>query len=374
LKIDHFVVSAGRYPQANLGILAGIYPYLGARVGPDRLAAAVANSGAVALPGRTGAKLAAKARGRSLVDPAAYDPRHGDKPERYAQDQLWPSDEWLDRQRAAGTPLVLTDSPRIPRGDRAALRSALRRWDTIAEPALAVLPVETWWLRAGLPCLSEEVRAAGRPVGLVLMHHYNALDTAGAVAGLLTFMRSIGDLPMVLLRCDVSAIGAVAHGAFAGFVGMSAGLRHGPLPIRPAREASGEVTERDQTPAVLVPSLHDYYKASRLPAFARASRELLRCGYSCCRGGTLLEVARLSEVSIAAARERAYSHNVTVHEEIAREVLGAAEPADAWWERCKEGADTAAALTGFGVSLPVSSWLRQWLERGSPKHDPVLSR
>jgi hypothetical protein len=305
------------------------------------------------------------------VDPAVYDP-HDEKPQDLVQAPLWQSDEWLDRQRAAGAPLLLTDSPRIARGDRPALRRALRRWDTIDEPALVVLPIEAWWLRSGLAILSEEVRAAGRPVGLVLMHHYNTLDAAGSVAGLLAFMSAIGGLPVMVLRCDISAVGAVAHGAFAGFVGMSARLRHGPLPIRLPRETGGETSERDQAPAVLVPALHDYYKASRLPAFARASQDLLRCDYPCCRGETLLEVSRLCEVSLAAARARAYGHNITVHEGIARQVLGSAEPTDAWWERCKAGADAAAALIEFGVSLPVSRWLRQWLERGSPSHDPVL--
>jgi hypothetical protein len=357
--------------SGDLGLAPGIYPYLGAAAGLDGLRAAVANCGSAAVPGRAGARLAVKVRGRSLVDPAVYDSAD-DKVQGLSQDSLWPCDEWLDRQRAAGVALLLTDSPRIAKGDRPALRRALQRWDSINEPVLVVLPIETWWLRAGLPCLTEEVRAAGHPVGLVLMHHYNALDVADSVAGLLAFISGVGGLPVVLPRCDISAIGAVSHGAFAGFVGMSARLRHGPMPIRITREADGEHPERDQTPAVLVPALHDYYKASRLPAFARAGQDLLRCDYSCCRGASLLEVSRLCEVNIAAARKRAYSHNITLHEEIAREVLGAAEPTDAWWERCKAGADTAAALIEFGISLPVSRWLRQWLELGSPSHDPVM--
>jgi hypothetical protein len=361
----------GDQHSGGLGLSPGIYPYLGSKAGLDCLAAAVKSYGGAAVPGRAGARLAAKMSGRSLVDPAGYDPHDG-KPQNLVQAPLWPSDEWLDRQRAADVPLLLTDSPRIAKGDRPALRRALRRWDTIDERTLVVLPIEAWWLRSGLACLSEEVRAADRPVGLVLMHHYNTLDAAGSVAGLLAFLSAIGGLPVVLLRCDISAVGAVAHGAFAGFVGMSARMRHGPLPIRLPRESESETHERDQTPAVLVPALHDYYKAIRLPAFARASQDLLRCDYSCCRGETLLEVSRLCEVSIPAARTRAYSHNIAVHEGIARDVLESAEPTDAWWERCKAGADAAAALIEFGVSLPVSRWVRQWLERGSPSHDPVL--
>lgn len=370
MRIDRSAHSGDQHLD-GLGLSRGIYPYLGAAVGAGGLRTAVADCGGAAVPGLGGARLAGKMRGKSLVDPAVYD-QTDHKSHGVPQDSLWPCDEWLDRQRGAGVPLLLTDSPRIARGDRPALRRALQRWDSVDELALVVLPIETWWLRAGLPCLSEEVRAAGRPVGLILMHHYNALDTAGSVASLLAFVSAIGGLPVVLLRCDISAIGAVAHGAFAGFVGMSARLRHGSLPVRITREADGEIIERDQTPGVLVPALHDYYKASRLPAFSRAGQDLLRCYYPCCRGESLLEVTRLCEVSIAAARQRAYSHNTAVHEGIACEVLGAAEPTDAWWERCKAGADTAAALIEVGVSLPVSRWLRQWLELGSPSHDPVM--
>ena len=84
----------------------------------------------------------------------------------------------------------------------------------------------------GLPHLIEEVQAAGRPVAIVLLHRYNGLDTARAIADLLTFIAEVEPLPAVLLRCDISAVGAVAHRAFAGFVGWSANTRHGPLPMR----------------------------------------------------------------------------------------------------------------------------------------------
>jgi len=55
----------------------------------------------------------------------------------------------------------------------------------------------------------------------------------------------------------------------------------------------------------------------------------------------------------------------------ARTVFGSNEPKDVWWELCKSGADTTASLIERGVSLSVSRWLRQWLELGSPAHEPV---
>jgi hypothetical protein len=241
----------------------------------------------------------------------------------------------------------------------------------IDEPTWVVLPLEPWWLRAGLSCLTEEVRAAGRPVAIVLLHRYNAFDAAGAIAGLLTFMSAVDELPVVLLRCDISAIGAVAHAAFAGFVGLSATTRHGPMPMKRTERAGGDNDEPDESPAVFVPALHDYFKASKLPAFTRGGRgNLARCDDPECNGGSLLRIARLSEVDLRAARAKAHRHNMASTEQLAQRVLTSREPRDAWWECCKNGADTTASLIENGITAPVSRWLRQWLETGTPAHDP----
>jgi hypothetical protein len=175
----------------------------------------------------------------------------------------------------------------------------------------------------------------------------------------------------VLLRCDISAIGAVAYGAFAGFIGWSAATRHGPLPIRRPKRDGQDDGERDESPAVFVPALHDYFKASRLPAFARGGRrDILQCDEPACGDSRLLGIARVSEVDLAAARARAYYHNVGSAERIARRVLRSQEPRDAWWEACKAGAEVSASLAGNGITVPVSRWLRRWLEMGSSAHDP----
>jgi hypothetical protein len=343
----------------------GIYPYLGGSVSVDQLRALVTAHGGAVVPEKGGVRLAAKVQG-VWVDPAQYG-----SPAKDAPNCIFDCDEWLERQRAAGVPVILTDTPRIRNRDRSALRKALARWDMIDEPTLVVLPLESWWLKGGLSCLTEEVRAAGRPVALVLLHHYNGLDAAGAISGLLTFTSAIGGLPVVLLRCDISAIGAVAYGAFAGFIGWSAATRHGPMPIRRPERDDGDDGERDESPAVFVPALHDYFKASRLPAFARGGRrDVLRCDEPACGDSGLLRIARVSDVDLAAARAQAYHHNVGSAERIARRVLTSQEPRDAWWETCKAGAAVAASLAGNGITVPVSRWLRQWLEMGSPAHDP----
>ena len=348
-------------PQLPLdGITSGIFPYLGGSVRADQLRSVVTAYESVIVPGRQGAKLAANTPG-VLVDPAVYAPQAEARPE-----PLFDYDEWLTRQQAAGVPLILTDTPRIRNNDVSALQKALARWDTIDEPTLVVLPLEPWWLRQGLPRLIEEVRLAGRPVALVLLHWYNGLDDKRAVAGFLEFISAVRPLPVVLLRSDISAIGAVAHQAFAGFVGWSTNTRHGPLPVR--RPETDD--DRDDSPSVLVPALNDYLKTSKLPVFARIRRpEVLRCDDRVCRGDSLLRIADLYETDRRDGRGLAYLHNLASTEKLARRVFGAADPRDAWWEACNAGAKTIASLTESGVSLPVHRWLRQWLELGSPSHD-----
>jgi hypothetical protein len=366
------ITPAYRRPDAALpGLPCGIYPYVGGTVSAADLEETVRAYGYAAASGTGGVRLAGKVRD-TLADPARYVP--GLKAGSTQDFLLFDYDEWLQRQRHAGVAVILTDSSRIEKRDRQSLRAALSRWRDAGDPALAALPVETWWLKSGLPCLIDEVRSAGRPVALVLHHLYNGLDEAGAVAGLVAFLSAMEkeNLPVVLLRCDVSGIGAVAHGGHAAFIGISATNRHGPMPRRNPKRDEGNDDDPDASPAVFVPALHDYVKASRLPAISRnEDAGILACHDRACGGSSLLRLSRLSEVDVTAARAQAYAHNMASHELVAQSVFRSAEPKDAWWELCKSGADTTASLIERGVSLSVSRWLRQWLELGSPSHDPV---
>ncbi len=359
-----------REPCAALpGLPGGIYPYLGGSTSVAYLRTVVSTCGFAAVPGPSGVNLARMVES-TLADPARYAPSRRDRIE--AHPALFEYDEWLERQRHSGVPVILTDSPRIARHDRKALRTALKRWRSLTDPTLVVLPIEPWWLKEGLPCLIEEVRSAQRPVAIVLLHPYNGLDEARCVAGLVALLSAVGELPVVLLRSDVSAIGAVAYGGFAGFIGLSATNRHGPMPRRITKRDGEEDDDLDFSPSVFVPALHSYLKASRLPSLSRdESADILACHDQFCRGASLLPLARLSEVDLVTARARAYQHNMASHESIAQFVFGSAEPKDTWWEVCKSGADTTASLVERGINLSVSRWLRQWLELGSPSHEPV---
>jgi hypothetical protein len=361
------IITAGDSGSGVLlpGLVRGIYPYLGGSVSADEPRSAVREYGCAIVPGRNGAKVVGECPG-AFVDPFRYCRKQAAVP-----DSLFQFDEWWERQRAARVSICLTDSPRIVARDRDALRKALRRWAKEARPALVVLPLDPWWLRAGLSCLIDEVSTAQRPVAVVLMDAYNGLDVAGAVAGLVAFVSAVAPLPVVLARCDVSAVGAVAYGAFAGFVGISSSTRHGAIPMSRSGDQAQD-GERDDSPSVFVPALHAYLRSSKLPAISRGGANDILCCYDpVCAGESLLQVSRLAETNLKAARTRAYRHNMAAHDQLAQRVLSAEEPKDAWWERCKSGADQTAALIGQGISLSVPRWLRQWLEFRSPSYEPT---
>jgi len=82
-----------------------------------------------------------------------------------------------------------------------------------------------------------------------------------------------------------------------------------------------------------------------------------------------LKISDLSERDLQAGRILAGQHNMASTEQIARRILSAADPRDAWWEACRAGADMSLSLTGSGISLPTSRWLRQWLDPRSASRD-----
>ncbi|MFC4948381.1 hypothetical protein [Pseudonocardia sp. GCM10023141] len=148
---------------------------------------------------------------------------------RYAGKRRVPAAEpfdrsWLAVQREAGLP-VLTDSGYVAMGDGHGLATVLDAAAGLGD-VVAVLPLHTWWLApdGGLHHLVERVRAAGVPIAVVLEHRGDPLGVQRTLRGLLALLGA--GVPVIQLRCDVSALGLLCHGALAAAVGTRSGLRH----------------------------------------------------------------------------------------------------------------------------------------------------
>ncbi|MFI5912877.1 hypothetical protein [Dactylosporangium sp. NPDC051541] len=280
---------------------------------------------------------------------------------------------WLRRQRELGLP-VLTDSGYVDSGDEPGLVSILHR--TMAIPdGIAVLPLHPDWLRDRLhrTALTNHVRDAGVPIALVLEARGDPFALPGCVAGLLEVLGCA--VPTLLLRSDLSSLGALCHGAVAAAVGTTGALRHlAPRDAVPMRRPAGP-----RPPATIFKPTMSY---RRISAIQRAKRSrpdplLWSCDCTVCAGRDLDWMAGLDERT----REvPAFEHAAAVLFELRDELLGDGDGEDergrnirrsraSWAARCAD-----AAYRERELGWPVTPMLRHWREAGpNPVEMPLAS-
>ena len=253
--------------------------YLGARLtDPERLAYARATSGVV-LRGESGAKAAARLRaagygGRLWLDPAAYEERT--QPQR---ETLF-GDYWQTRQDEVGVAEPVSPGSYVAKGDVESLKRALDSegaWVSDAGGRLS-LALEAGWLTNDLEALIEELQAVGLPMALAFADRNDPLGLRGAVTGFVELLNSVDEI--VVLRCDLGAIGAVAHGASLGALGTSTGVRHA---VPPDQKPGGN--PNDESPSVFLRKLLDFKLGSLLDSFPREASPT--CELECCEGSVL---------------------------------------------------------------------------------------
>lgn len=132
---------------------------------------------------------------------------------------------WISSQRQAGVVSPLTDSGYVAANDIAGLRAILSSAAQLGPDVVATLPLARRWLTHDSAVLVDEVNAYNVPVALVLESPDDPFSVRGAVHGLVHFLDG-ALVPSVLLRSDISAVGALAFGALSAAVGVRSGLRH----------------------------------------------------------------------------------------------------------------------------------------------------
>jgi len=173
---------------------------------------------------------------------------------------------WIDAQLNLGFEYALTNSPYIPEGDTAAVESILDQVVRMRRPVIAALPIANWWLRnkRGRKFLLERINRAGVPVALMVEHAKDPMGVVDVVRGLVAILAA--EPPVLLLRSDLSAIGACAHGAAGGAIGTTTGLRHIFPKPKPDQKGGGY---RDPQVAVFVPQLLAYMSVSKAADLAQ---------------------------------------------------------------------------------------------------------
>jgi hypothetical protein len=193
------------------------------------------------------------------------------------------------------------------------------------------------WLTEGLATLLSRLEVLDQPVALALADPNDPLQHPGAVRGLATVAGATADLMM--LRTDMGALGAIAHGATAAAIGTGTSVRHFvPTDQRPGGGRTG-------VPNVFVERLLDFRNCELLAGLPARFRPT--CALNCCHGAPLDRFLLTHDV--AGARV----HNLCSLAGVADQLLDVAGPhRPALWKAMTLEAAVAAQRIAMGSGRP----------------------
>jgi hypothetical protein len=281
------------------------------------------------------------------------------------------SAQWLAVQRGLDGP-VLTDSGYVDKRDVNGLRSILRRTLPLGDNTFATLPLHADWLKdpQDREVLLHEVSFARVPVAVALEHSADPLGVQQVLRGLLALLAT--DVPVLLLRSDVSAIGALCHGAHAAAIGTTTALRHiYPLP-KPGAGGGG----RRAGVAVFVPHCLSYLGADKVAGAVQRTPDLSHlwaCGCTACGGRPMDHFA--TTTNEAERSDTAFRHSLELLHQLRDELfaphLTDADRTLAWHERCEAAAahhaEIAAELFGWRPPPFLNAWRKAWQPAPAPR-------
>lgn len=258
---------------------------------------------------------------------------------------------WISWQRDLGLPIIVPDAGYVAEGDLLGLRAVLR--NSAAVPgAIAPLALANWWLYGvGLSLLLAELSDVPVPIAVIIEHGADPFSARRILLGLLAVIRT--GIPVVPLRCDVSSIGLLAHGAWAAGYGSTTALRH----LYPVRDGGGGGGSAGKESAFWPAGLALHYR-DLLHDAVMASPNDARwiCDCQICAGG------RLDRLAMAAVYE-VHRHNLACLLELRHQITGLRARVDRvrmWSALCRDGEHAHAAVSTGPVALTAPKALGHW--------------
>ncbi|WP_154814622.1 hypothetical protein [Actinophytocola xinjiangensis] len=252
--------------------------------------------------------------------------------------------EWTAEQHDLGLTAV-TDSGYLAEHDWAGLRRILSEASRQPGEVIAQLPLAARWFEHSVDGLVAELNHFGVPVAVAIEHAKDPFSVRYLIRGFLSLLAA--DVPVLLLRADVSAIAASFHGAHAAAIGTTVALRH----VYPR---GGPGTPRLPSIAAFVPRLLDYRPLTTLATQTPP-------GWSCdcpeCAGRPLVTLARSPRPEATAFRH-SLSAQLTLHAQLRNRPA----PIAGWHELC---ATALAEHRTLAETLPdwhTPTNLRAWYQ------------
>ena len=255
---------------------------------------------------------------------------------------------WVIAQRRLGFQYGLTDSGFIDDGDHTGLARTLGQASLI-DGSIAALPVASKWVASHAAELVEAINRAGVPVALMLEHSSDPFGSARTVNGFLSILRD-SSVPVLLLRSDTSAIGALANGAAHAAIGTSTSRRH----IFP--QTNGGPPSGPREPSAYVLSAMSYRKLSTINhAIAASADDEIPwvCKLPCCCGNRIDQITNSYE---------AMRHSLASQQALVSDVLADPRQASVQWQaRSAHALSINLEMNSKIMSTwPVPAYLNAW--------------
>ncbi|HEY2061584.1 MAG TPA: hypothetical protein VGH57_24655 [Amycolatopsis sp.] len=258
---------------------------------------------------------------------------------------------WCRRQRDLGL-LPLTDSGYLAYRDFPGLRTILRAAKAQKPPVVAMLPLAAEWFSYPgiLEGLITQISLHGVPVAVGIEHPADPFAAHYVVRGFLELLDSAG-VPVLLLRADAAALGALCHGAHAAATGTDSGLRH----IYPLRRTG---SPRHSGVSAFVGPLLTYHRLETLERLFRDAPDhehLWVCECPSCRGRTPAALAGAAAPPAEAARHSVHAQ-LLLWQDLRRARTSEAL-ASTWHEHCSHALSLHQELTRRSPA-GLRSWLK----------------
>jgi hypothetical protein len=282
---------------------------------------------------------------------------------RYAQDNRVLAsapftEHFIQRQRELGLPWVMPDAGYIAEDDPDGLVSILSRVHDRGDGTAALLAMSWQWLdpKGRRRWLIDQITQAGVPIAVALEHKDDPLKVQYAVEGLAELLAAPVDV--MVLRCDVSAVGALCFGAVAAALGTTSTLRHIP--------AGGGGGPGHDASAILPPCLAYKRLNHILKAIASdPDNPIWECPCHTCYRRPISVLANTADPEAACA-EHSVDLLCELRDELLDNELSDVERRQSWARQCDHAAARCAELASVfpieGRATPPA--LRHWAAMG----------
>ncbi|MPZ80032.1 MAG: hypothetical protein GEV28_06390 [Actinophytocola sp.] len=262
---------------------------------------------------------------------------------------------WTAEQHDLGL-VALTDSGYLAAHDWRGLHRVLSEAARQPGPVVAMLPLAARWFEHSVAGVVAELDRYGVPVAVAIEHARDPFGVRYLVRGFLELLTA--SVPVLLLRSDVSAVGALVHGAHAAAIGTTTHLRH--VPPRPARTAA-------HLPALaaFVPPLMGHHPLDSLGRLTPS----WRCDCHECAGRPLTDLTSTPRPEVSAFR-----HSLSAQLTLWSALRSGPTPVEDWHDRCHRALSAhrrlSAAVPGWYPPANLHTWTH--LRRASaPRDEPA---